>query len=118
MPVILYWRDPLECIASIFNHPLFHNRLDLTPCKVYSTSQKLSRVYTEWMTGQHAWDMQVRIISLLRSSAHVFLKLALPHGATLLGVILSSDKTCITALTGDRVAHPLLISLANIHMNM
>jgi hypothetical protein len=116
-PVILYWRDPLECIASIFNHPLFHNRLDLTPRKVYSTSQKLSRVYTEWMTGQHAWDMQVRIISLSRSSAHVFLKSALPHGATLLGVILSSDKTCITALTGDRVAHPLLISLANIHMN-
>ncbi|KAG2116154.1 hypothetical protein DEU56DRAFT_713054, partial [Suillus clintonianus] len=22
-PVILYWRDPIECIASIFNHPLF-----------------------------------------------------------------------------------------------
>ncbi|KAG1860979.1 hypothetical protein C8R48DRAFT_774239 [Suillus tomentosus] len=100
-PVILYWRDPLECIASIFNHPLFHNRLDLTPRKVYSTSQKLSQVYMEWMTGQHAWDMQS----------------ALPHGATLLGVILSSDKTCITALTGDCVAHPLLISLANIHMN-
>ena len=35
---------------------------------------------------------------------------------TLLGMILSSDKTNISVLTGDCVAHPLLISLANIKM--
>ncbi|KAG1748824.1 uncharacterized protein EDB91DRAFT_1047398, partial [Suillus paluster] len=40
----------------------------------------------------------------------------LPDGATLLGVILSSDKTNITNMTGGCVAHPLLISLANIKM--
>ena len=38
----------------------------------------------------------------------------LPDGATLLGTILSSDKTNISAATGNRVAHPVLISLANI----
>ncbi|KAG1906630.1 uncharacterized protein F5891DRAFT_975394 [Suillus fuscotomentosus] len=43
---------------------------------------------------------------------------AIPKGATLLGTILSSDKTNITALTGDHVAHLLLISLSNIHMNV
>ncbi|KAG1732616.1 uncharacterized protein EDB91DRAFT_1251665 [Suillus paluster] len=43
---------------------------------------------------------------------------ALPAGATLLGMILSSDKTTITSLTGNCIAHPLLISLANLHMNM
>lgn len=117
MLVVLYWRDLLECIASIFNHPLFRNCLDLTPGKVYATLQKLSQVYTEWMIGQHAWDMQLHIISLSRSSAHVILKSVLPHSATLLGVILFSDKTCITTLTGDHVAHLLLISLANIYMN-
>lgn len=41
----------------------------------------------------------------------------LPEGATLLGTILSSDKTNITNLCGGRVAHPLLISLANIKMS-
>ncbi|KAG2122736.1 hypothetical protein DEU56DRAFT_745840 [Suillus clintonianus] len=100
-PVVLYWRDPLECIATLFNHPLFHNRMDFTPRKVYTTAEKQCRVYTEWMTGSGAWNMQS----------------AIPSGATLLSTILSSDKTNITALTGDRVAHPLLISLANIHMN-
>ncbi|KAG1842843.1 hypothetical protein F4604DRAFT_1938562 [Suillus subluteus] len=100
-PVILYWRDPIECISNLFNHPLFHNRMDFTSRKVYTTAQKLSRVYTKWMTADHAWEMQS----------------VLPHGATLLGTILSSDKTCITALMGDHIAHPLLLNIANIHMS-
>ena len=37
-----------------------------------------------------------------------------PEGATILGVILSSDKTTISIMTGNQVAYPLLISLANI----
>ncbi|KAG2051370.1 hypothetical protein BDR06DRAFT_1061538 [Suillus hirtellus] len=53
-PVILYWCDPLECIASIFNHLLFHNHMDFTPCKVYTTAERLCRIYTEWMTGNDA----------------------------------------------------------------
>ncbi|KAI6104982.1 hypothetical protein EDD16DRAFT_1714340 [Pisolithus croceorrhizus] len=38
----------------------------------------------------------------------------LPPGATLLGVVLSSDKTNILVMSGNCMAHPLLISLANI----
>ena len=40
----------------------------------------------------------------------------IPAGASLISTILSSDKTNITAMTGNRTAHPLLISLANIKM--
>ena len=43
---------------------------------------------------------------------------ALPPGGTLLGVTLSSDKTNISAATGDRVAHPLLLTLANLPMEI
>ncbi|KAG1812038.1 hypothetical protein EV424DRAFT_1473622 [Suillus variegatus] len=75
--------------------------LDFMPCRVYTTAQRLYRVYSEWMTANDAWKMQSN----------------LPSGATLLGTILSSDKTNISMMTGDRVAHPLLISLANIHMS-
>ena len=42
----------------------------------------------------------------------------LPEGATLLGVILSSDKTNISVMSGNRMAHPLLLSLANIDANI
>ncbi|KAG1830041.1 hypothetical protein EV424DRAFT_1535453 [Suillus variegatus] len=100
-PVVLYWRDPLDCVSSLLNHPAFHDELDFTPRRVYTTAQRLCRVYSEWMTSDDAWNMQS----------------ALPRGATLLGTILSSDKTNISTMTGDRVAHPLLVSLANIHMS-
>ena len=43
-----------------------------------------------------------------------FFQTQLSPGATVLGVVLSSDKTNISAMTGGRSAHPLLISLANI----
>ncbi|KAG2114451.1 hypothetical protein BD769DRAFT_1363753, partial [Suillus cothurnatus] len=81
-PVILYWCDPIECIASIFNHPLFHCHMDLMARKIYSTAERLCCVYTGWMSGNDAWDMQSVI----------------PKGATLLSTILSSDKMNITAL--------------------
>ncbi|KAI6046601.1 hypothetical protein EDC04DRAFT_2887855 [Pisolithus marmoratus] len=54
-------------------------------------------IYTEWLTGDKAWELQD----------------ALPDGATLLGIMLSSNKTHITQV-GNCQAHPLLISLANI----
>ncbi|KAG2359752.1 hypothetical protein BDR07DRAFT_1291414, partial [Suillus spraguei] len=101
LPIILYWCNPLECISTILKHPFFHDQMDFTPCKVYSTVKKVCHVYMEWMTGDDAWNMQS----------------VLPQGATLLGTILSSDKTNISTLTGDCIMHPLLISLANIHMN-
>ncbi|KAG1823483.1 uncharacterized protein BJ212DRAFT_1296105 [Suillus subaureus] len=53
------------------------------------------------LQGDDAWNMQS----------------VLPDGATLLGIMLSSDKTTISALTGDRVVHPLIISLVKISMN-
>ncbi|KAG0695193.1 hypothetical protein DFH29DRAFT_880198 [Suillus ampliporus] len=99
-PLHLYWHDPLDCIEALFNHPHFANELDLTPTRVYDTVDCTMRKYSEWMTGDAAWSMQLQ----------------LPDGATLLGVILSSNKTSIMNMTGGRIAHPLLISLANIKM--
>ncbi|KAH9165648.1 hypothetical protein EDB89DRAFT_2116030 [Lactarius sanguifluus] len=87
--VHLFYRDPLECIQCILSNPLMNDHISAM------------RIYTEWLTGDVAWSMQSQ----------------LPDGATLLGVVLSSDKTNISAMTGGRVAHPLLISLANLLMD-
>ncbi|KIJ13587.1 hypothetical protein PAXINDRAFT_80744 [Paxillus involutus ATCC 200175] len=73
--VHLYFRNTLDCIEMLFNHPFFANKLDLIPQRVYETAKHLVRV-----------------------------------------VILSSDKTNITNMTGGQVAHPLLLSLVNIKM--
>ncbi|KAG1887977.1 uncharacterized protein F5891DRAFT_987934 [Suillus fuscotomentosus] len=97
-PIRLFWRDPVECLESLFSNPLFHDKLDFIPRRVYKTAEQLLHVYSEWLTGDSAWEMQTR----------------LPRGATVLSTVLSSDKTNITTMTGARVAHPLLLGLSNI----
>ncbi|KAG1814026.1 uncharacterized protein BJ212DRAFT_1206561, partial [Suillus subaureus] len=97
-PLYFYWHDPLDCIKSFFSHPFFAKEIDVMPQHVYHTVECTSQIYNEWLMGDTVWSMQSQ----------------LPDGATLLGVILSSDKTNITNMTGGHVAHLLLISLANI----
>ena len=58
-PVRLFYRDSVECLEALFEHPLFHDKLDLVPCRVYRSAERLVRVYSEWMTGDVAWDIQV-----------------------------------------------------------
>ncbi|KAI6013426.1 hypothetical protein BKA83DRAFT_4500249 [Pisolithus microcarpus] len=62
--------------------------------------ERVVREFSEWMSGDMAWQMQSK----------------LPPGTMLCIVIFSSDKTHITSMCGGKVAHPLLISLANIKM--
>ncbi|KAF9035863.1 hypothetical protein BJ165DRAFT_1355211, partial [Panaeolus papilionaceus] len=96
--VTLYYRNPVECIQALMRSPLVQDFIQFTPFKLYEMCAKTMRIYTEWLSGDAAWFMQEK----------------LQQGATLLGTVLSSDKTNISSGTGNRVAHPLLISLANI----
>ena len=116
--VHLFYRDPLECIQSILSNPLVNDHIKFTPFRIYESAVSAMRVYTEWLTGDVAWSMQVcPSIPFIRDSFLTILQSQLPDGATLLGIVLSSDKTNISAMTGGRVAHPLLISLANLLMD-
>ncbi|KAG1724567.1 uncharacterized protein EDB91DRAFT_1255159 [Suillus paluster] len=99
-PIRLFWRDPVECLESLFSNPLFHDQLDFIPRRIYKTAAQLLHVYSKWLTGDAAWSIQDQ----------------LPQGATILGTVLSSDKTNVTTMTGARVTHPLLLGLANICM--
>ncbi|KAG1853679.1 hypothetical protein F4604DRAFT_1506422, partial [Suillus subluteus] len=100
LPICLFWRDPVECLESLFSNPLFHDKLDFVPRCVYKMAVQLLRVHSEWVTGNSAWDVQSQY----------------PRGAMILGAVLSSDKTNITTMTGARIAHPLLLGLTNIRM--
>ncbi|KAG9310636.1 hypothetical protein JVU11DRAFT_9210 [Chiua virens] len=99
-PVRLFYCDTVQCLKALFNHPLFHDKMDLIPHCIYQTTEHLVHMYSKWITGDVTWQMQSKL-----------------EGATLLGVILLSDKTNISALIGDQYAHPLLIGLMNIHMS-
>ena len=58
-PLNLFHRDPIECIQSLMSNPLLMNTLQFEPLRVFKTAEKLMRVYSEWKTGDVAWDMQV-----------------------------------------------------------
>jgi hypothetical protein len=60
-PVHLYHRDPIQCIESIMQSPWMTNHIHYTPLRVFTNAQKLMRVYSEWRTGDVAWEMQVPI---------------------------------------------------------
>ncbi|KAF9230845.1 hypothetical protein BU15DRAFT_56804, partial [Melanogaster broomeanus] len=74
------------------------HHISFVPRRVWTCAAKICRIYEEWLSGDSAWSIQD----------------ALPPGATVLGVVLSSDKTNISVMSSNRMAHPLLISLANI----
>ena len=63
-PVRLFYRDTVECLEALFQHPLFHDKLDLILRRIYRTAKHLVRVYSEWMTSDGAWDMQVRSLTV------------------------------------------------------
>jgi hypothetical protein len=89
--------------------------IEFKPYQIFKTAEKEVQIYSEWLSGNIVWTMQVCTYSSYFSIiyTHHNFQEGIPPGATLLRTILSLDKTMITAMTGDRTAHPLLISLAN-----
>ena len=60
--VRLFYRDPLECIQSLLESPLIQDHIWFAPFQLFKTAEKAVRVYTEWLSGEAAWSMQVRLM--------------------------------------------------------
>lgn len=58
-PLVLYYRNGLDVFKHIFGNPEFSKSITYVPKKVYTDSMRESRVYTDLMTGDWAWDAQV-----------------------------------------------------------
>ena len=113
-PAILYYHNPVNCLQSLLSHPSFMSSISFVPWKVWSSSACIVRIYEDWnvrepclgSTGKLSRSKSFRLFDPAKD--------LIPNGATLLGIVLSSDKTNISVMTGNQMAHPLLISLANI----
>ena len=60
-PTLLFYRDALECVEYLFGNPVFADHIDFCPVRLYRDSERTIRMYSEWMTGNTAWEMQVCI---------------------------------------------------------
>ena len=63
-PLVLYYRDPVECIAFLLKNPLFSGHIKYQPRQDFNSSG--SRVYSEWVTSDGAWGLQVRVFLFSR----------------------------------------------------
>ncbi|KAG1861276.1 hypothetical protein F4604DRAFT_1882477 [Suillus subluteus] len=90
--VKLWSRDPVEC------NPFFKADMAYSPAKAYADCAGQHRVIDEMWTADWWGETQK----------------ALPKGATIALIILSSDKTCLSQFRGDKSAWPVYMSIGNI----
>ncbi|KAG1883615.1 hypothetical protein F4604DRAFT_1920116 [Suillus subluteus] len=94
----LWSRDPVECVQELIGNPFFKADMAYSPAKAYVDRAGQHRVIDEmWMADW--WGETQK---------------ALPKGATIAPIILSSDKTCLSQFRGDKLAWPVYMSIGNI----
>ena len=64
-PIHLFYRDALDCVKYLFGNPLFADHTDFHPVRMYQDIEQTIHVYSEWMTGDVAWEIQVNSVSPL-----------------------------------------------------
>ncbi|KAH9017210.1 hypothetical protein EDB85DRAFT_2076133 [Lactarius pseudohatsudake] len=95
-----YYRDVLQCIRTLYGNPEFAHDLVFAPERHYTDHERTSRVYSEIHTGDWWWAVQTSL------EAH-------QPGATVIPVVISSDKTQLT-LFRSKAAYPVYLTIGNI----
>ncbi|KAJ7215521.1 hypothetical protein GGX14DRAFT_608507, partial [Mycena pura] len=96
--VELWKRDPVDCIKELMGNAAFRKVLRYAPIRVYCDEDAKKREYSEIWTANTWWELQEK----------------LPEGATICPVILASDKTQLSTLSGDKQAWPVYLSIGNL----
>ncbi|KAN0134109.1 hypothetical protein V8E53_008046 [Lactarius tabidus] len=89
-----------ECIQAIYGDPEFTEHLILAPEHHYTDHECKCRVYSEMHTGDWWWAVQ-RSLKLCQ------------QGATVIPVIISSDKTLLTHFC-RKAAYPAYLTIGNV----
>ncbi|KAG1759121.1 hypothetical protein EDD22DRAFT_995726, partial [Suillus occidentalis] len=96
----VYFRDIIECITALFGDPNFADFLVFAPERHYADEDETVRLYHEMNTGKWWWNTQ-KCLDRERP------------GATIIPVIISSDKTQVT-LFRNKTAYPVYMTIGNI----
>ncbi|KAI8985007.1 hypothetical protein BD414DRAFT_547770 [Trametes punicea] len=96
----VFYRNILECIKALLGDPEFAPLLLLVPERHYADEQHTVPVYFDMNTGKWWWATQTAL-----EKEH--------PGATVIPIIISSDKTQLT-LIGNKSAYPVYMTLGNL----
>ncbi|KAI0346082.1 hypothetical protein BDW22DRAFT_1460424 [Trametopsis cervina] len=86
----LWMRDPVKCIQDLLSNPVFEEDLHYGPERIFEDPEKTRPIFGETWTGEW-WEETQKL---------------LPAGATVVPVILASDKTQLSTFSGDKSAWP------------
>ncbi|KAH7926058.1 hypothetical protein BV22DRAFT_1104530 [Leucogyrophana mollusca] len=96
----VYFRNVMECIGALYGDPEFSQHLVFTPERHYADADMTIRMYHDLHTGKWWWNTQKKLEKT-------------KPGATLIPIILSSDKTQITMFR-NKSAYPVYMTIGNI----
>ncbi|KAI5117089.1 hypothetical protein M0805_000569 [Coniferiporia weirii] len=95
---LIQYCDPIDAIKSLWGNPTYAKHLVYAPMKMWSNLDRDSRLYNEMWTGKWWWTVQ-ELLSI---------------GATIVPVIISTDKTQLTNFCGSKQAYPVYLTIGNI----
>ncbi|KAH8100148.1 hypothetical protein BXZ70DRAFT_894126 [Cristinia sonorae] len=96
----VYYRDPLECVKALYGDPNFAADLVFKPERHYADADQTIRMYHELFSGKWWWQTQKSVEKET-------------PGATIVPIIISSDKTRLTNFKG-KTAYPVYLTIGNI----
>ncbi|KAI1784280.1 hypothetical protein LXA43DRAFT_976757 [Ganoderma leucocontextum] len=99
-PQEVFFRDILQCVEALWGDPEFAPILLLVPERHYADADHTVHVYFDMNTGKWWWATQKE------------LEREMP-GATVIPIIISSDKTQLTQF-GNKTAYPVYMTLGNL----
>ncbi|PSS15390.1 hypothetical protein PHLCEN_2v3287 [Hermanssonia centrifuga] len=96
----VYFRDVIECIRALYGESRFARHLVFLPERHYADADRTMRLYHDMHTGKWWWAVQKAVE-------------ANTPGATIIPIIISSDKTQVT-LFSNKTAYPIYLTISNL----
>jgi hypothetical protein len=111
-------RDALQCIKLLYGDANFVQDLALSPVQYYADAEHTCRIINEMHTGDWWWSIQVCNLNYDEDGNLLYICFqetleSKQQGATVIPVILSSDKTQLT-LFRSKSAYPIYLTIGNI----
>ena len=96
----IIFRDPVKIIRYLLGHKPFETKLTYAPIHhYYYDNNRKVRIYSELHTAEWWWQIQQQ----------------LPDGATIVPLLIATDKTQLSQHHGDRSAWPVYLTIGNLN---
>ncbi|EJD33149.1 hypothetical protein AURDEDRAFT_177772, partial [Auricularia subglabra TFB-10046 SS5] len=94
----LFFCDPMDVLRELLADPTFRDHVTWAAERCYADDSGKQRLWSEMTSSDWMWEMQGQI----------------RVGGTVIPILLSTDKTQLTAFSGEHTAYPVYMSIGNI----